>query len=199
MFDAKTIIWFVFTLLLMGFFAGIEMAFYSANRLGIELKKKQGTTAGRLLGQFTESPVRFLGTTLIGFNIFLIFFSLEVSTVMRPAWDYLEKKINQQIPGTVDIIVEIVIATFIVIIFAEFIPRAIFRARSNALLNKMAVLIDFFYQMFYPLASGLIKLSEWLLKYVFNVRYNEKKAALTRRDLDQLFQQSHDMGDAKKS
>ena len=180
MFDAKTIIWFVITLLLMGFFAGIEMAFYSANRLGIELKKKQGTTAGRLLGQFTESPVRFLGTTLIGFNIFLIFFSLEVSTVMRPAWDYLEKKINQQIPGTVDIIVEIVVATFIVIIFAEFIPRAIFRARSNALLNKMAVLIDFFYQMFYPLASALIKLSEWLLKYVFNVRYNEKKAALTR-------------------
>ena len=84
MFDARTIIWFVITLLLMGFFAGIEMAFYSANRLGIELKKKQGTAAGRLLGQFTESPVRFLGTTLIGFNIFLIFFSLEVSTVMRP-------------------------------------------------------------------------------------------------------------------
>ena len=188
MFDAKTIIWFVITLLLMGFFAGIEMAFYSANRLGIELKKKQGTAAGRLLGQFTESPVRFLGTTLIGFNIFLIFFSLEVSTVMRPAWAYLEKKINQQIPGTVDIIVEIIIATFIVVIFAEFIPRAIFRARSNTLLSKMAVVIDFFYQMFYPLASGLIKLSEWLLKYVFNVRYNEKKAALTRHDLDQLFQ-----------
>jgi CBS domain containing-hemolysin-like protein len=198
MFDAKTIIWFVITLLLMGFFAGIEMAFYSANRLGIELKKKQGTTAGRLLGQFTESPVRFLGTTLIGFNIFLIFFSLEVSTVMRPAWAYLEKKTNQQIPGTVDIIVEIVVATFIVIIFAEFIPRAIFRARSNILLSKMAVVIDFFYQMFYPLASGLIKLSEWLLKYVFNVRYNVKKAALTRRDLDQLFQQSHDMSDSRE-
>jgi CBS domain containing-hemolysin-like protein len=62
----------------------------------------------------------------------------------------------------------------------------------------MAVVIDFFYQMFYPLASGLIKLSEWLLKYVFNVRYNEKKAALTRRDLDQLFQQSHDMSDSRE-
>ena len=70
MFDAKTIIWFVMTLLLMGFFSGIEMAFYSANRLGIELKKKQGTSSGKLLGQFIESPVRFLGTTLIGFNIF---------------------------------------------------------------------------------------------------------------------------------
>ena len=198
MFDAKTIIWFVITLLLMGFFAGIEMAFYSANRLGIELKKKQGTTAGKLLGQFTESPVRFLGTTLVGFNIFLVFFSLQVSTVMRPAWVYLERKINQQIPGTIDIFVEIIIATFVVIIFAEFIPRAIFRARSNAWLNRFAIIIDFFYQMLYPLASGLIKLAEWLLKYLFNVRYNEKKAALNRNDLDQLFQQSHDMGDERE-
>src|SRR5258705_2642579 len=198
MFDAKTIIWFVITLLLMGFFSGIEMAFYSANRLGIELKKKQGTTSGKLLAQFIESPVRFLGTTLLGFNLFLIFFSLQVSTVMRPAWLYLEKKINQQIPGTVDIIVEIVIATFVVIIFAEFIPRAIFRARSNAWLNRLALIIDFFYQMLYPLASGLIKLAEWLLKYLFNVRYNEKKAALSRNDLDQLFQQSHDIGDERE-
>ncbi len=198
MFDAKTIIWFVITLLLMGFFSGIEMAFYSANRLGIELKKKQGTISGKLLAQFTESPVRFLGTTLIGFNIFLIFFSLQVSTVMRPAWQYLEKKINHEIPGTVDIIVEIIIATFIVIIFAEFIPRAIFRARSNAWLNRSALVIDFFYQMLYPLASGLIKLAEWLLKYLFNVRYNEKKAALSRNDLDQLFQQSHDIGDERE-
>jgi len=198
MFDAKTIIWFVITLLLMGFFSGIEMAFYSANRLGIELKKKQGTVSGKLLAQFTESPIRFLGTTLIGFNIFLIFFSLQVSTVMRPAWRYLEKKINQEIPGTVDILVEIVIATFVVIIFAEFIPRAIFRARSNASLNRFAIVIDFFYQMLYPLAAGLIKLAEWLLKYLFNVRYNQKKATWNRHDLDQLFQQSHDMGDQKE-
>lgn len=198
MFDARTIIWFVITLLLMGFFAGIEMAFYSANRLGIELKKKQGSTSGKLLAQFTESPVRFLGTTLVGFNIFLVFFSLQVSTVMKPAWIYLEKKINQQIPDTVDIIVEIIIATFVVIIFAEFIPRAIFRARSNASLSKLSFVIDFFYQMLYPIASGLIKLSEWLLKYLFDVHYNEKKAAFSRSDLDNLFQQSHDMSDRKE-
>ena len=198
MFDAKTIIWFVITLLLMGFFAGIEMAFYSANRLGIELKKKQGTTSGKLLAQFTDSPVRFLGTTLIGFNIFLIFFSLQVSTVMRPAWLYLEKKINREIPGSVDIVVEIIIATFLIIIFAEFIPRAIFRARSNSWLSRLAIVIDFFYQMLYPIASGLIKLAEWLLKYFFNVRYNEKKDALNRNDLDQLFQQSHDMSNEKE-
>ena len=131
MFDWKTIIWFVITLLLMGLFAGFEMAFISANKLSLELKKKQNTTSARLLIQFTESPVRFLGTTLIGFNIFLVFFSLQVSAVMRPVWAYFEKQIHGKIPETYFIVVEIILATFVVIIFAEFIPRAIFRAQQQ--------------------------------------------------------------------
>ena len=60
------------------------------------------------------------------------------------------------------------------------------------------MVIDFFYQMLYPLASGLIKLSEWLLRYLFNVRYNDKKAALTRKDLDQLFQHSRETDQEKE-
>ena len=169
----------------MGFFAGIEMAFYSANRLAIELKKKQGGTTGQLLGEFTESPVRFLGTTLIGFNIFLVFFGLQTSNVMRPIWDFAH--VNSYF---IRLFVEILISTFIVLVFAELIPRAIFRARSNVYLAGMARVIDFFYQMFHPLALGLIKLAEWLLKYVFNVRVDEQKEVLGRGDPENLFQQS---------
>ena len=83
MIDLKSIFGFVLGLLLMGFFAGIEMAFYSANRLAIELKKKQGGNTGKLLAMFTDSPVRFLGTTLIGFHIFLVFFGLQISCRRR--------------------------------------------------------------------------------------------------------------------
>jgi putative hemolysin len=187
MFEWKTIIFFIITILLMGFFAGIEMAFYSANRLNIELKKKQGGSAGQLLSRFVDAPASFLGTTLIGFNIFLVFFSLQISTVMAPAWRYL--KIGSD---TVHIIVEISIATFVVLLFAEFIPRAILRARSNTLLTKLAHVIDFFYQMFYPIASALISLAEWMLKYVFNVRVDKDKESFKRSDLKNLFQQEMD-------
>src|SRR5438046_7214204 len=101
------------------------MAFYSVNRLGIELKKKQGTTSGKLLAQFTESPVRFLGTTLIGFNIFLVFFSLQVSNVMRPSWNYLEKKINTQIQRKINIIMNIIIVTYTLYILEHIITNTI--------------------------------------------------------------------------
>jgi CBS domain containing-hemolysin-like protein len=187
MIEWKTILWFVLTLMLMGFFAGIEMAFYSANRLSIEIKKKQGGSTGKILSEFVDSPARFLGTTLIGFNIFLVFLGLQISTVLEPIWNYL--KVGS---GFVHIIVEIAIATFIVLIFAEFIPRAIFRARSTYMLTSLAHVVNFFYQMFFPLASGLIQLSEWLLKYVFNIRLDKNKEAFKRSNLKNLFQQTMD-------
>src|SRR5689334_9815912 len=101
MIDWKTILWFILTLLLMFFFAGIEMAFYSANRLNIELKKKQGGFTGQLLAKFIDSPASFLGTTLIGFTIFLVFFSLKVGEVMQPVWDYLSRRISWKIPNII--------------------------------------------------------------------------------------------------
>jgi putative hemolysin len=192
MLELRTILWFVLTLLLMFFFAGIEMAFYSANRLSIELRKKQGGITGQLLGKFVDSPASFLGTTLTGFTIFMVFFSLQVDNVMKPVWDYLGKKISWHIPASVHITIEIIIATFVVLIFAEFIPRAIFRARSVSLLSSFSLVTDFFYQMFSPLANGLISLAEWLLKYVFNVRIDTMKEPFKRRDLKNFFQQDID-------
>jgi Mg2+/Co2+ transporter CorB len=70
----------------MAFFAGIEMAYYSANRMGLEVKKRKGEASSVLLSKFIDTPASFLGTTLIGFHIFLVFLTLQLSTVMRPVW-----------------------------------------------------------------------------------------------------------------
>jgi CBS domain containing-hemolysin-like protein len=176
----------------MFFFAGIEMAFYSANRLNIELKKKQAGAGGQLLVKFIDYPASFLGMTMVGFTIFMVFFSLQVDNVMKPGWFYLSQKISWEIPASVHIITEIVLATFVVLIFAEFIPRAIFRARSIALLSGLAYVIDVFYQMFAPIATALINMAEWVLKYVFSIRVDKLKEPFKRSDLKNLFQQSMD-------
>jgi len=191
MLDTKTVTWFFMTLLLMGFFAGIEMAFYSANRLDIELKKKQGRLSAEILDEFMDSPIRFLGTTLMGFNIFLVFFGLQISNVMRPIWDYA------RVPGVARILIEIAISTLLVIVFAEFIPRAIFRARSNSLLSALVHVISFFYRLFYPVAAALIGLARWVLKYLFNVRVDEQKEAFSRNDLETLFLQTRAEGGSR--
>lgn len=187
-FPLNSIILFVFTLLMMGFFAGIEMAYYSVNRLGLELKKKKGGGSSELVMAFIESPAKFLGSTLIGYTILLVILGLQIKTVMAPLWKYLQIGAD-----SVHIIVEIILATFIVLIFAEFIPRAFFRSRSNTILVKLAVITDFFYQLFSPIATAFIDLAEWILKIGFNVRMDKtNKAPINRSDLKNLFQQKAD-------
>ena len=187
MIEWNSIFFFILTLLLMGFFAGIEMAFYSANRLSIEIKKKHGGSSMQLLAKFAESPARLLGTTLIGYTIFFVFLGLQISSVMLPIWQYL--KVGSD---TVHLLVEITLTTLIVLVFADFIPRAVFRARSNTWLSRLAHFTDFFYQMFFPIAAVFIDLAEWILKYVFNLRLNKNKDPLKRSDLRHLFQQYGD-------
>jgi CBS domain containing-hemolysin-like protein len=184
MIEWNFILLFILTLVLMGFFAGIEMAFYSANRLSMEIKKKQGGNASMLLEKFTESPAKFLGTTLIGYTIFLTFLGLQVSNVLHPVWVYL--KIESE---WIHSLLEITLTTFFVLVFAEFIPRAFFRAKSNTILSRLAVVADIFYQLFSSIATRLIDLSIWMLKYIFNIRLDKNKEGFNRNDLKNLFQQ----------
>jgi putative hemolysin len=182
-----TLIWFLVTIIMMGFFAGVEMAFYSANRFGIELKKKQGHQSAILLSRLIENPQLFLSTTVLGFTIFLVCFALLFTQVTYPLWSM----IGLRGYDTPILILDIVLATFIVMIFAEFIPRAIFRAKSNFILSKLVWLIDLFYQMLLPIASMFLNLSAWVLKYLFNVRIKENKDSFSS-SIDTLFQQNND-------
>src|SRR5215212_4514981 len=114
-------------LLLVAFFAGVETAFTSANKLSIELKKKQGRTSGTILSYFMDHPSRFAGTTLIGFNVAFILFSLLAGQVLQPYSNQLinEKNIPAGWVNAIRIFAEIFFASLIILLFGEFMPRAI--------------------------------------------------------------------------
>jgi CBS domain containing-hemolysin-like protein len=67
-------------------------------------------------------------------------------------------------------------------------PRALFRAHSNIILTRLVWVVNAFYQVMQPLASTLINFSDWLLKYVFNVRLSGKREPFQRMDMETLFQ-----------
>jgi len=92
MINTNTLIWIIIAWLMIIFFTGIEIAFISANRLTIELKKKQGVSSSIMLSRFLEYPSRFIATMLIGFNIFLVIFGLLVGETLSPLWEFIIKK-----------------------------------------------------------------------------------------------------------
>ncbi|MBD0376193.1 MAG: HlyC/CorC family transporter [Flavisolibacter sp.] len=183
MIDVNILTWFFFTIFMMAFFAGIEMAFYSVNRFGIELKKKQGRASAQLLSRLIQRPDTFISTTLIGFTIFLVCFIYLFSTVTQPLWNLIGLRSD-----TARLVLDISLATFIVLIFAEFIPRAIFRAHSNVILYRLVWVVNMFHSLLHPIASLCINLSNWVVKYIFNIRVDEKRGVFSRSDLETLFQ-----------
>ena len=89
-----TIFFIIVTLVFIGFFAGMEIAFITAIKLSIELKKKQGKYSGIILAGFMEKPAKFIGTCLIGINIFLVIYGLLFGKLLVPVWDALGVKSN---------------------------------------------------------------------------------------------------------
>lgn len=185
MVEINIIVWFFVTLLLMGFFAGVQMAFYSVNRFSIELRKKQGSPDAILLSRYFENPELFLSTMLIGFTIFLVWFALLFNTITEHLWNAAGLH-----NVAARVILDIVLAAFFVMVLGEFVPRAMFRAHSTVILTRLVWLINIIHIILQPIARLFLGIANWTLQYIFNIKVKESKEALPPGTLETLFQQN---------
>lgn len=192
--NTNTLVGIVLFLLAIAFFAGIEVAFIRANRLAIELKKKQGLGSGIILSRFMDHPSTFIGTTIAGFNIALVLFGLMIGETFLPLWNMLITRIHM--PGSyvnaIRLFAETLFASIIVLFFGEFIPKAFFRAKSDSLVSFFARIMEILSRFLYPIAGFFAGISQWILKYVFNVRIDDRKAIFSGTDVEHFLEQTGD-------
>jgi hypothetical protein len=174
---------FLITLLGMALLAGLEMSFYSANRMTLELRRRQNPDALKRLDPLLESPARLLGSTLVGFQLLLVLLALQINDVMQPLWSYAHIESN-----TLQLLIEIAITTLLVLILSEFLPRAFFRARGEWGLIRFSGFLHRIKIGLFPIDAAAIDAAEWLLRNIFDVRIHEKREPLKRSDLKHLFQ-----------
>lgn len=172
-------------ILLIGFFAGTEIAFISANKLNIELRKKQGKFSGQILARFMENPSEFIGTSLVGVNVLVVIYGLLLSQTT----DLLLKNYDIHLSEYPKLAVDTLIATIVILVFAEFLPKAIFRSKAEAVLTIFAVPMLLMYYLFFPVAKIFVSISEFILKYLFNVKIKENKQVFNRVDLEVFVKQ----------
>lgn len=194
---------FFIALLLICFFAGLEIAFVSANKLSIELNKKQGTYSGKTWGNFSEHPTKFIGTILVAINIVLVIYGLLVGEMLTPIWDLLKGNVPVSAENYVNYIrlfVETLLAGSI-ILFLIIFSKAVFKANNNWVLRSN--IISYFARLFSWFFTGIsfmfIALSQWILKYVFNVKLSEKKEMFSKIDLEHFIQQSKGFNEDENS
>lgn len=172
-------------LLLLSFLSGIDAAFFSASRLAIELKKKQAKYSGRVWYNYFQNPSRFIATGILVYNTGLIIYTYLWWLVLGTVWDYWSiENIYLQIAATA-------VAACLSLLLIEFFVRIFFHAKPNAILGSgfVTFLISGLFSLFSWIAANLSKASEWTLKYILNVKVNQKTEAFSRMDIDLFAQQ----------
>ena len=192
MIDLYSLFWIFITLVFIGFFAGYEIAFISANRLSIELKKKQGRLSGILLSKFMQEPAKFIGSCLVGLNIFLVIYGLLFTEMINQAiWNPLYVQLHIK-NDYIRLFFDTFISAVIVLIFGEFIPKAIFKAKNDILLSVFAPVANLFHKLFTPFTNFFVSASQWILKYLFNINIRKTSEPFSLVDLEHFYKQTKD-------
>ena len=175
----------VASLILIGFFSGYEIGFVSANRLSLELKKKQGNSSGKIIAKFLETPTQFIGTCLIGLNISLVVFGIQFESLLHKyIWERWALGPYSILLGNT------ILSTLVILLIGELVPKAIFKARAASMITLFAPLAQFFHLLFRPITILLVNLAQFVLKYLFQMRIIHKKEGFTKVDLAHFVQQT---------
>ncbi|MDA0890120.1 MAG: hemolysin family protein [Bacteroidetes bacterium] len=165
-------------LLFSAFFSGVEIAFISANKLQLELDKSKGKFYSKMIAFFSKNESDFITTMLVGNNIALVVYGIVMTQILTPK---LELFFNSDF---ILLLIQTIIATLIVLVTAEFLPKTIFRVFPNQILNIFSIPIWLFFVFLRPISILMLKITHVILKYVLKQNITKDKQVFGKTDLD---------------
>ena len=174
----------IISLIFSAFFSGMEIAFVASNKLHIELMKKRGEFNARILSYFLETPSRFIATMIVGNNIALVVYGIEMAKLLEP---HIENHFTTN--DSFVLLGQTVISTLIVLVTAEFIPKVLFSINANRFVRLFAVPAALCYFGLYFFVSLVVSLSNFVLKKVMRVKQLDQKRVFGRVDLQQYIEE----------
>jgi putative hemolysin len=153
-------------LLLCAFFAGMEIAYVSSNKIYLEIEKKQDTFLSKILTKITENPSKFIVTMLVGNNVSLVVYGFFMGDLIMK-WMH---EFTYPLTGFSNALLQIGISTLIVLVTSEFLPKVFFQIYANSLMKAFAVPSYFFYVILFYVTSFIIWISDFILKKFFNTQ-----------------------------
>jgi len=167
----------------------MEIAFVSSSRLKQELDLKRELLPAKILSSFYKHPSKFIGALLLGNNISLVIYGIAMVRVLNPAilrWLPLSMQSEFYL-----LLFQTILATLLILIVSEFIPKILFRIHPNAILKTFAILVWMFYYLFYPVIFVYIGISEWIIRLFLGVDVSIDKYTFSAIDLNEYVQELH--------
>lgn len=170
----------IITLILSALFSGSEIAYVSANKLKVELKKKRGGSRGAIIADFYNNPSRFLSTMLVGNNVVLVIFT----SLMAGPVDYLLiQQFGIEGEGLI-LLLSTILITIVVLIFGEFVPKVLFRTYADEALYQLAIPLKAIQWLLLAPTWLLTTASNGLIKLLFKQNPVAENQVFTRLDLE---------------
>lgn len=178
----------VISIILSAFFSGMEIAFVSANKLHIELEKKREGFLANILNKITQKSSKFITTMLVGNNISLVIYSYFMGKFLLRIFP-LEGFNDFSI-----LIIQTLISTIIILVTAEFLPKAIFRIYANEVLKIFVLPAYFFYVLFHFFSEFITKISDFFLRVFFKTNADEQQTEFSKEELGHYISEQLETG-----
>jgi putative hemolysin len=186
--DIYTII--IISLLLSAFFSGMEIAYITANKLKVEVDKKGGGLSAQIISRFTQSDSGFISTMLVGYNIALVVYGIFIAMLLRSFLiSFLPVSLHSEI---VILPVQTIISSMVILLFAEFLPKTVFRINANRFLSIFAIPLILIYYLLYPIVFITLGLSNFILQSIFKIKINEPPKTFDSVDIDNFLREFSD-------
>lgn len=159
--------------------SGLEIAFVSANKLYVELERQRGALWARVMAVLQKRPDRLIGALLVGNNIALVVYGLLMARWMEPMLSGLGM-------GPVLVMVaQTILSTLLILVVAEFLPKALFRIDPNSMLKAFAAPLAVLYIILWPPMMIMTGLSSLVLK-MLRLKSKPGQLVFGRIDLDEF-------------
>ncbi|MET3025084.1 hemolysin family protein [Flavobacterium sp. UW10123] len=159
----------IICLILAAFFSGMEIAFTSANKIYLEIEKKQDDFLSRILTKLTENPSKFIAAMLIGNNVALVIYGFFMGDLILSWMAYFGLIFSDWW----NILIQTLLATFIVLLTSEFFPKVFFQIYANSLIKILALPAYLFYRLFYYISTFFIWIADFVLSKFFKTEGNQ--------------------------
>lgn len=169
----------ILCLILCAFFSGMEIAFISSNKIYLEIEKKQDNFLSRILTKLTENPSKFIVAMLIGNNIALVIYGFFMGELLMR----LIESFGYHLSSLIDLLVQTILSTLIVLITAEFLPKVFFQIYANTLIKFFAIPAYAFYVLFYFISTFFIWVSDFVLKKFFKTEGDQIQIYFSKVEL----------------
>ena len=154
------IILFILSLIGSAFFSGMEQAYLSSNRLRIEVERTRGSLRGRINAIFYRNQSTMIAMMLLGNNISLVVYGITFGHLLigesNELWGIKSEILILSI--------QTILSTLLVLIGAEFFPKAIASINPNRFLNLGTYPLLLIYVILYLPTQFILFLSLLLLK-----------------------------------